>query len=169
MISGGPTYALFLKTNARGQARSLNNEARSVYFSPRDGCPLGGWARRPLLSLETKGNTVTAPPVSPPFLNAVARLQRAHTNSLHSRMRQVRASAARQFMRACCNNYMWWPSVCAFLRYECTGPSARSFLQGLGLCPWVDGPGVVPFFKLLRAPGILEIWRPWGCRKCNFL
>ena len=128
MISGGPAYALFLKTNARGPAHApfLNKEARSVYFSPRDGCPLGGWAWRPLLSLETKGNTVTAPPVSPPFLNAVARLQRAHTNSLHSRMRQIRASAARQFMRACYNNNMWWPSVRAFLKYECTGPGARS-------------------------------------------
>ena len=105
--SGGPAYALFSKTNARGPAHApfLNNEARSVYFSPRDGCSLGGWARRPLLSLETR---------------------------------------ARQFTRACCN-YVWWPSVRTFLRYECTGPGARCFSQGRSLCPWVAGPSVAPF------------------------
>ena len=101
MTSGGPAYALLLRTNARGPAHApfLNNESRSVYFSPRDGCSLGGWARRPLLSLETR---------------------------------------ARQFTRACCN-YVWWPSVRTFLRYECTGPGARSFSsrsQSVSLGGW---------------------------------
>ena len=117
--SGGPAYALFSKTNARGPAHATVSRGLSTFHRMMD-----------------------VPWMDVPLAECIENATHAHstyTRTTSTRKLELRALAPTSaphaptptqapFTRACCN-YIWWPSVRTFLKDECTGPGARSFLK----------------------------------------